>query len=169
MRIGIVDLDTSHPQNWVPIERELGHEIVGVWDSATVRLPGDAEEFAKEHDIPRVFDSYEEMAPEVDCAIIHGADWDLHIEKARPFVEAGKSVLLDKPMAGCLSDLNQIKAWVAAGAAHFGRVLAAVSATMFAIGWPARSRSGAGRIPSYAAAGWMNSTMASMAMRCLAA
>ncbi|MGC8784088.1 MAG: hypothetical protein ACP5RN_06855 [Armatimonadota bacterium] len=30
MRIGIVDLDTSHPPSWIPIERELGHEIAGV-------------------------------------------------------------------------------------------------------------------------------------------
>ena len=36
MRIGIVDLDTSHPANWIPIERELGHEIVGVFDSGDV-------------------------------------------------------------------------------------------------------------------------------------
>jgi len=36
MKIGIVDLDTSHPQNWIPIERELGHEIVGLWDGGSV-------------------------------------------------------------------------------------------------------------------------------------
>ena len=36
MRIGVVDLDTSHPQNWIPIERELGHEVVGVWDGGSV-------------------------------------------------------------------------------------------------------------------------------------
>ena len=36
MRIGIVDVDTSHPQNWIPIERELGHEVVGLWDAGAV-------------------------------------------------------------------------------------------------------------------------------------
>ncbi len=25
MKIGIVDVDTSHPQNWIPIERNLDH------------------------------------------------------------------------------------------------------------------------------------------------
>ena len=29
LRIGHVDLDTSHPQGWIPIERELGHTVVG--------------------------------------------------------------------------------------------------------------------------------------------
>ena len=32
MRMGIVDLDTSHPQNWIPIERDLGHHVIGIWD-----------------------------------------------------------------------------------------------------------------------------------------
>ncbi len=40
MRIGVVDLDTSHPQNWVPSERELGHDVVGLWDGGDVHPPG---------------------------------------------------------------------------------------------------------------------------------
>ena len=39
MRIGVVDVDTSHPENWIPIERELGHELVGVWDGGAVHPP----------------------------------------------------------------------------------------------------------------------------------
>ena len=116
MKIGIVDLDTSHPQNWVPIERELGHEIAGVWDGGSVHPPNYMGTFIIDHNIPRVFVSLEEMASEVDCAIIHGCDWDTHVAKARPFVEAGKSVLIDKPMAGNPRDLNQIAAWVRGGA-----------------------------------------------------
>jgi hypothetical protein len=115
MRIGIVDLDTSHPENWVPIERQLGHEVVGVWDGGTVYPGGYAEKFAAEHAIPCVFSSIEQMVDEVDCAIIHSCDWDTHVEKARPFVEAGKSVFIDKPLAGNLRDLNQLRRWVAQG------------------------------------------------------
>ena len=116
MRIGIVDLGTSHPQNWVPIERDLGHEVIGVWDGGSVHPPGYAERFAKEHGIPCVFASLAEMVQQVDCAIIHGCDWDTHVEKARPFVEAGKSVLIDKPLAGNLRDLNQLRRWMSQGA-----------------------------------------------------
>lgn len=116
MRIGIVDLDTSHPQNWIPIERELGHEVVGVWDGGAVHPPEYVTKFAEEKEIPRVYASLAEMVPEVDCAIIHSCDWDTHIEKARPFVEAGKSVLIDKPLAGNLRDLRQIVAWIRGGA-----------------------------------------------------
>jgi hypothetical protein len=116
VRVGIVDLDTSHPQNWIPIERELGCEIVGVWDGGAVHPAGYAEKFAQEREIPRVFSTVEEMVSEVDCAIIHSCDWDTHIAKARPFIEAGKAVLIDKPMAGNLRDLRQIYEWARQGA-----------------------------------------------------
>ena len=116
MRIGIVDLDTSHPTAWVPIERELGHEIVGVWDGGTVHPADKAREIAEQLEIPKVYDKMEDMVGEVDCAIIHGCDWDTHVDKARPFVEAGKGVLIDKPMAGKLADLRQFVKWAEDGA-----------------------------------------------------
>lgn len=120
MKIGVVDLDTSHPQNWVPIERDLGHEVVGVWDGGSVHPEGYAQKFADEHKIPRVYTSLADMVKDVDCAIIHSCNWDTHIEKARPFVEAGKSVLLDKPVAGKLRDLKQLQAWVRQGSSITG-------------------------------------------------
>lgn len=116
MRIGVVDLDTSHPAAWIPIERELGHEIAGVWDGGSVHPESYVREFASEHDVPRIHDSLREMAGEVDCAIIHGCDWDTHVDKARPFIEAGKAVLVDKPVAGNASDLKQFSEWARQGA-----------------------------------------------------
>ena len=116
MKIGVVDLDTSHPQNWIPIERDLGHEIVGVWDGSAVHPPQYVTDFVAEHKLGRVFESLEQMAPEVDCAIVHGCDWDTHVAKARPFIDAGKSVLIDKPMAGTLGDLRQFCKWADQGA-----------------------------------------------------
>jgi predicted dehydrogenase len=106
MKLGLVDLDTSHPAAWIPIERELGHEIAGVWDGGSVHPKGYAEKFAAEHKIPRVYGSLAEMARDVDCAVLHGCDWDTHVEKARPFLEHGRSVLIDKPIAGNARDLK---------------------------------------------------------------
>lgn len=111
LRIGLVDLDTSHPAAWLPILRDLGHEVAGVFDGGTVYPAGYAAEFAKERQIPRVYESLPDMASDVDLAIIHTCNWDLHVERAKPFVEAGKSVLLDKPMVGNLRDLNQVLEW----------------------------------------------------------
>jgi len=116
MKIGIVDLDTSHPQNWIPIERDLGHEVVGLWDGGAVHPPEYATDFASEHDVPKVYGALEEMVDEVDCAIVHACDWDSHVERARPFVDAGKAVLLDKPMVGNPMDAQQLLDWAASGA-----------------------------------------------------
>ncbi len=116
MQIGIVDLDTSHPQNWIPILRQLGHEVIGVWDGGSVHPPAYVQKFAADYGIPQVYASLTALAADADCAIIHGCDWDTHLAKAQPFVAAGKAVLLDKPVAGNLGDLHQIRQWVADGA-----------------------------------------------------
>ena len=116
MKIGVVDLDTSHPQNWIPIERELGHDVVGVWDGGSVHPPEYVRDFAAEHNIPRVYESLDELAADVDCAIVHGCDWDTHVGKSRPFIEAHKAVLVDKPIAGNLTDLQQYQRWADEGA-----------------------------------------------------
>jgi len=116
MKIGLVDLDTSHPQNWIPILRDLGHEIVGVWDGGAVHPASYVQKFATDYAIPQVYTELADLVETADCAIIHGCDWDTHIAKAQPFVAAGKAVLLDKPLAGNLRDLQQIRQWVAGGA-----------------------------------------------------
>jgi len=115
MKIGLVDLDTTHPEKWIPIERDLEHEVVGLWDGGDVHPSEYVTEFAEKHSIPRVYESLEAMARDVDCAIIHGCDWDTHVEKARPFVEAEKSILVDKPMAGNLRDIRQLQTWARSG------------------------------------------------------
>lgn len=120
MNIGLVDLDTSHPEAWLPIERELGAQVAGVWDGGSVHPAGYAQQFAQKHGIGRVFESVEQMAEVVDGAIIHSCDWDTHVAKARPFVERGKWVLVDKPLAGNLGDLRQMQRWAAGGARIFG-------------------------------------------------
>ncbi len=120
MKIGIVDLDTSHPAAWIPIERELGHEIVGIWDGGSVHPADYAQRFASEHGVPRVYNTLDEMTSDVDCAIIHGCDWDTHLPKAHSFLEAGKAVLLDKPMAGNIADLNELVRLSSSGARIIG-------------------------------------------------
>ena len=55
MKIGVVDIDTSHPQNWIPIERDLGHEVVGIWDGGAVHPAEHVQKFAEEHQVPKVY------------------------------------------------------------------------------------------------------------------
>lgn len=116
MKLGLIDLDTSHPRNWVPLLRELGHDVVGVYDHGDIHPQGYARTFADEHDIPTVFESLDDLVESVDAAVLHGCDWDTHITRATPLIDAGKPVLIDKPLAGRLGDLETLASWEQAGA-----------------------------------------------------
>lgn len=119
-RIGLVDLDTSHPGSFVPILRELGYEVAAVYDAGKINPAGYAAKFAQDHGISKVCEALDEMVGLVDIALIHSCDWDVHIERARPFVEGGKAVFIDKPLAGNARDLKQIVKWVEDGAVITG-------------------------------------------------
>jgi hypothetical protein len=116
-KLGLVGLCTSHPENWVPVIRKLTQEkrvdveVVAAWDSGETRPSGFAREFCKKFEIPQPVDKLEDMLDRVDGVIVHTTNWDKHLEQARPFVEAGKAVLLDKPIVGNLCDANQVLDW----------------------------------------------------------
>ena len=120
-KLGLVGLCTSHPDSWMPIIRELSEknnwdiEVVAAWDSGETRPEGFAKEFCEKYSIPTALDNLEDMVNMVDGIILHTTNWEKHIEQATPFVDAGKSVLIDKPVAGNLADLNQIQDWMKQG------------------------------------------------------
>ncbi len=120
-RIGLVGLCTSHPEGWVPIMRDLGKEgkvsleVTAAWDSGETRPEGFAAEFCRKFNIPNAVGKLEDMLPLVDGVIVHTTDWDRHLEQAEPFVSAGKSVYIDKPIAGNMHDLNRILDWIRQG------------------------------------------------------
>jgi hypothetical protein len=120
-RLGLVGLCTSHPGAWVPIIRELTEEgqvdieLVSAWDSGETRPAGYAQAFCAEQGIPTAVERLEDMVDRVDGVILHTTNWDRHVEQARPFVEPGKPVLIDKPIVGNLRDANQILDWAKEG------------------------------------------------------
>jgi hypothetical protein len=120
-KLGLVGLCTSHPDAWVPIIKEMTAagdvdvEIVCAWDSGETRPEGFAKEFCENHGIPAALDKLEDMIDMVDGVIVHTTNWDKHIEQARPFVDAGKAVLMDKPIVGNLKDANIFLDWMKQG------------------------------------------------------
>jgi len=120
-KLGLVGLCTSHPSKWVPIirrlsaERSLDVEVCAAWDSGQTRPAGYAKEFCRDHKITLALDCLEDMVSEVDGVIIHTADLGRHVAQARLFIEAGKSVLIDKPLVGNVRDANQLLKWAASG------------------------------------------------------
>jgi predicted dehydrogenase len=109
IRLGIVDLDTSHPGAFTRILRTFGDvELAAVFDSHDVWPEGFDHRFASEQQIPVVCTRLEEMPELVDAVMIHGVNWDTHLEKALPFMKAGKPVLIDKPIVGSVRDAHRL-------------------------------------------------------------
>lgn len=78
--------------------------------------PADAQLVAAAARIDHIVDRPEAVLGEVDGVIIATDDGDDHVRRARPFVEAGLPVFVDKPLATNAADLRQFSDWVAGGA-----------------------------------------------------
>ena len=76
-----------------------------------------AEHVAKCSHIPHVVASPEDVIGQVDAVIVATDIGGEHVERARPFVEAGLPVFIDKPLTDNAPDLQTFNQWVRAGRA----------------------------------------------------
>lgn len=67
--------------------------------------------------IPNVTERPEEVIGEVDAVIVATDKGGEHVERCRPFIEAGLPVFVDKPLADNEPDLNTFIQWVKEGRA----------------------------------------------------
>ena len=56
----------------------------------------------------KIYDTIPEMLENVDVVFLEEVDGRPHLEMARPVIEAGKPLFVDKPMAGSLADCVEI-------------------------------------------------------------
>ena len=103
-RIGLVDLDTSHPGSFAKLYAQMeGVQVAAVYDHGDVWPAGYAERFAREHGA-RAAARPEELIGQVDGVMVLSANWDRHLERARVFLEAGVPTFVDKPVVGRVRD-----------------------------------------------------------------
>lgn len=105
------------------IPRYLGAQPAG-----SVRIPGvrvthvwtddptEAPAVAAAALIPHLVAKPEDVIGHVDAVMIATDDGFDHVRRARPFVEAGLPVFIDKPLATSVADLRTFIAWQRAGA-----------------------------------------------------
>ena len=119
IRLGIVDFDTSHV---VAFTQRLNHTGVGEdqWiDGAKVvvgcpgtslmspeRVPEYTEQL-KSYGVPLV-DDPAEMIGQIDGVLIESVDGSVHYERAKPFLEAGVPMFIDKPFTCSLEHATAI-------------------------------------------------------------
>ena len=121
IRLGIVDFDSSHS---VEFTKRLNHRGVAEeqWvDGAQVvlgcALPSAITEqsridqfvrtFTEELGVPLVARP-EELIGQVDAVLIESVDGSVHLERARPFLEAGIPTFVDKPLACLLQEGREL-------------------------------------------------------------
>ena len=77
--------------------------------------PADAEDVARCSLVPNVVAKATDVIGQVDAVIVATDKGDEHVERCRPFIEAGLPVFIDKPMVDNAADLAVFNAWVAEG------------------------------------------------------
>ena len=104
--IGLVDIDTTHAKSFAGILQGLpDFSVTGVFDAGDVRSDAEVLEFCKHFGCQR-FENVESLADSIDAAMVLSADWQVHMKRLIPLIEAGKPVFVDKPLAGSLKELR---------------------------------------------------------------
>ncbi|MBE7025109.1 MAG: oxidoreductase [Ruminococcaceae bacterium] len=78
--------------------------------------PADAIKVAKASKVPNVVEKPEDVIGHVDAVIVATDKGNEHVWRARPFIEAGLPVFIDKPLADNVDDLKVFCKWVKEGA-----------------------------------------------------
>lgn len=100
-----------------------GARVTHVWTDD----PADAPKVAAASLIEHVVEHPADVIGKVDAVIIATDDGDDHVRRARPFIEAGLPVFVDKPLATNTDDLRQFIQWKTDG-----RVLLSTSGMRYA-------------------------------------
>lgn len=119
-RIGIVNIDTSHPKAFSGILARQDKARYSAIFNSGFRGDDEVGAFMRANGIERRSESIAQMADEVDIGFIQSCNWEDHIREAMPFLERGKPVFIDKPICGNLRDCRKLEELAAGGARIFG-------------------------------------------------
>ena len=89
-----------------------GARVTHIWTDD----PSDAPKVARASMISNVVECPEDVIGQVDAVIVATDKGNEHVNRCRPFVEAGLPVFVDKPLADNEPDLKTFADWVAGGA-----------------------------------------------------
>ncbi len=116
-KVGMIGLDTSHALAFTKILN--GSDLKGAKviaavpqsspdiESSHTRIDGYVKTLSEDWDV-KMYDSIEAMLPHVDAVMVESVDGRPHLAQAKPAIEAGKMVFIDKPMSASLKDVLEI-------------------------------------------------------------
>lgn len=89
-----------------------GARVTHIWTDNAAEAPQVARASLIEHVVTKP----EDVIGHVDAVVIATDDGDDHVRRARPFIEAGLPIFVDKPLATNVPDLKQFVSWHHEGA-----------------------------------------------------
>ncbi len=115
--LGLIGLDTSHVIAFTRILNDPGDanhvpgaRIVAAYQGGSDDLPssyerveGYTEQLVQDWGVT-LYDTIEELCENVDAILLTSVDGRPHLEQARPVIEAGLPIFIDKPLAASLED-----------------------------------------------------------------
>lgn len=120
VRIGVVNIDTSHPKAFAEIFAQNGKAVYAGIYNDSFRGDDEVQGFMRTAGIKKRYTSVADMAQDVDVGFVQGCDWDTHLAYAQPFIDAGKPVFIDKPIVGNVRDVHKLRALAQQGAVILG-------------------------------------------------
>jgi len=120
VKIGAVNIDTSHPKAFSGYFAKGGRARYTAVYNDGFRGADEVEAFIRKNSLEKRCGSIEELADCTDIGFIHSCNWDNHITQALPFINKGKPVFIDKPVAGSMPDLRKLEELAAGGAVILG-------------------------------------------------
>lgn len=116
IRVGVIGLDTSHAPAFAKILNDpkakpdvAGCQVVAAYPhgskdivSSASRIPKYTQQF-QDMGI-EIVDSIPDLLSKVDCVLLETNDGRPHWEQAKMVIDAGKTVFIDKPLAGSIED-----------------------------------------------------------------
>jgi hypothetical protein len=109
IEVGVLGLDTSHPEKFASILNGRDDATVSsVWDGGEIRTDEYIDSFCTDHGAKRYKEPHA-MIDDVDAVMILTVDWCSHRSLAVPFLEVGIPTMIDKPLAGSVTDVDAIE------------------------------------------------------------
>jgi predicted dehydrogenase len=121
LRIGMIGLDTSHVVAFTKLLNDAnspnhvaGGKVVAAFkggspdiESSISRLDGYTRQLENDFSV-QIVPSIEALCAKVDVVLLESVDGRPHLAQARPVIEAGKPLFIDKPVAGTLQDAVEL-------------------------------------------------------------
>ena len=119
LKLGICDFDTSHVEQFTKRLKRIDMPEDQWVDGADVVVGCPGTSLVSPERVPdyteslrgmgvEIVDAPEEMIGKVDGVLIEANDGGVHLERAKPFIEAGLPLFLDKPFASSLADAQEM-------------------------------------------------------------